>query len=148
MSSNFDWEWIGNIWEERERKKMQETFEHFHKSKEWGMIFMIYEAGDCFEIVIRVVREKRSYISGRGWKKSYLTPEQLKSVQEKKQELEQKKEALPAEQSKKNYEWAIFRQGLEFLPMTGTITACSPEEAERILRGGERCWNTGITVFY
>ena len=109
---------------------------------------MIYEAGDCFDIVIREVREKRSYLHGRGWKKSYLTPEQLKSVQEKQQELEQEKKVLPAEQSKQTYKWGIICRDTG-LHMDGEITAHSPEEAERILRLGWRwIWNAGITVFY
>ena len=55
MSSNFDWEWTGNQkrWTEDERKKMQEAFDHFHQSKEWDMICVIYEVDDCFDIVIR-----------------------------------------------------------------------------------------------
>ena len=85
MSSKFDQDLIAMKKElaEEERKKMQEAFDSFHKSESWSMICMIYEAGDCFDIVIRVVKEKYSYLHGRGWKKSYLTPEQLKSVQEK-----------------------------------------------------------------
>ena len=131
---------------EEERKKMQEAFDSFHKSEDWSMICMIYEAGDCFDIVIREVKEKYSYLHGRGWKKSYLTPEQLKSVQEKQQELEQEKKVLPAEQSKQTYKWGIICRDTG-LHMDGEITAHSPEEAERILRRGER-WNAGITVFY
>lgn len=38
---------------EEERNEMQEAFDHFHKSKEWNMICIIYEAGDCLDIVIR-----------------------------------------------------------------------------------------------
>lgn len=131
---------------EEERKKMQEAFDSFHKSEDWSMICMIYEAGDCFDIVIREVKEEYSYLHGRGWKKSYLTPEQLKSVQEKQQELEQEKKVLPAEQSKQTYKWGIICRDTG-LHMDGEITAHSPEEAERILRRGER-WNAGITVFY
>lgn len=150
MSSKFDQDLIAMKKEltEEERKKMQEAFDSFHKSKDWSMICMIYEAGDCFDIVIREVREKRSYLHGRGWKKSYLTPEQLKSVQEKQQELEQEKKVLPAEQSKQTYKWGIICRDTG-LHMDGEITAHSPEEAERILRLGWRwIWNAGITVFY
>lgn len=43
MSSNFDLKWLEEQnWAaaEKERKEMQEAFERFHKSKEWGMICM------------------------------------------------------------------------------------------------------------
>ena len=149
MSSKFDQDLIAmkKEWAEEERKEMQEAFDSFHKSKEWGMICMINEVNDFFDIVIRIAREKRSYLRGIGWEKSYLTPEQLKSVQEKQQELEQeKKEVLPVEQSTNIYKWGIICRDTG-LHMDGEITAHSPEEAERILRRGER-WNTGITVFY
>ena len=135
---------------EEERNEMQEAFDHFHKSKEWNMICIIYEAGDCLDIVIRD-EEDIDYrcLYGHGWKKSYLTPEQLKFVQEKQQELEQEKKMLPAEQSKKTYKWGIIcRDLLMGICKDGEITAYSPEEAERILRLGELHWNTGITVFY
>lgn len=136
---------------EEERNEMQEAFDHFHKSKEWNMICIIYEAGDCLDIVIRD-EEDINYrcLYGHGWKKSYLTPEQLKFVQEKQLELEQeKKEVFPAEQSKKTYQWGIIcRDQLMGICKDGIITAHSPEEAERILRLGENNWNTGITVFY
>lgn len=151
MSSKFDQDLIAIKKElaEEERKKMQEAFDSFHKSESWSMICMIYEAGDCFDIVIREVKEKYSYLHGRGWKKSYLTPEQLKSVQEKQQELEQEKKVLPAEQSKQTYKWGIIcRDQVMGICKDGEITAHSPEEAERRLRLGERHWNTGITVFY
>lgn len=151
MSSKFDQDSIAmkKEWAEEERKKMQEAFDSFHKSESWSMICMIYEAGDCFDIVIRGVKEKYSYLHGRGWKKSYLTPEQLKSVQEKQQELEQEKKVLPAEQSKQTYKWGIIcRDQVMGICKDGKITAHSPEEAERILRQGELHWNTGITVFY
>lgn len=137
MSSKFDQDLIAmkKEWAEEERKKMQEAFDSFHKSKEWSMICMIYEAGDCFDIVIREVREKRSYLRylhylhGRGWEKSYLTPEQLKSVQEKQQELEQeKKEVLPEKQSENTYKWGIICQDTG-LHMDGEITAHSPHIA-------------------
>ena len=139
---------------EEERYEMQEAFDRFHKSKEWNMICMIYEAGDCLDIVIRdeenIKYRKYRCLYGHGWKKSYLTPEQLKFVQGKQLELEQeKKEVFPAEQSKKTYQWGIIRHvGCLREMMDGTITAHSPEEAERILRLGENNWNTGITVFY
>ncbi|MEI3037456.1 MAG: hypothetical protein V8T90_00120 [Victivallales bacterium] len=98
---------------EEERYEMQEAFDRFHKSKEWNMICMIYEAGDCLDIVIRdeenIKYRKYRCLYGHGWKKSYLTPEQLKFVQEKQLELEQeKKEVFPAEQSKKTYQWGII----------------------------------------
>ena len=139
---------------EEERYEMQEAFDRFHKSKEWNMICMIYEAGDCLDIVIRdeenIKYRKYRCLYGHGWKKSYLTPEQLKFVQEKQLELEQeKKEVFPAEQSKKTYQWGIIcRDQLMGIWKDGIITAHSPEEAERILRLGENNWNTGITVFY
>ena len=150
MSSNFDLKWLEEQnWAAavEERKEMQEAFERFHKSKEWGMICMINEVNDFFDIVIRIAREKRSYLSGTGWKKSYLTPEQLKSVQEKQQELEQeKKEVLPVEQSTKIYKWGITVYGGTC--SDGIVIAHSPEEAERMLRLEELLWNTEITVFY
>ena len=135
---------------EEERKEMQEAFEHFHKSKEWGMICMINEVNDFFDIVIRDEEDINCRcLYGKGWKKSYLTPEQLKSVQEKQQELEQEKKVLPAEQSKQTYKWGIIcRDQVMGICKDGKITAHSPEEAERILRQGELHWNTGITVFY
>lgn len=86
--------WIGNLKErpEDECRKMQEAFERSHNSKEWGMICMIYEADDCLDIVIRDEEDiNLRCLCGVGWKKSYLTPEQLKSIQEKQQELEQEK---------------------------------------------------------
>ena len=150
MSSKFDQDLIAMKKElaEEERKKMQEAFDSFHKSKDWSMICMIYEAGDCFDIVIREVREKRSYLHGRGWKKSYLTPEQLKSIQEEQQRLEQKKEEVPPEeQSENTYQWGMICRDTG-LRMDGRITARSPEEAERILRRDKYHMNTGITVFY
>lgn len=135
---------------EEERKEMQEAFERFHKSKEWGMICMINEVNDFFDIVIRDEEDINCRcLYGKGWKKSYLTPEQLKSVQEKQQELEQEKKVLPAEQSKQTYKWGIIcRDQVMGICKDGKITAHSPEEAERILRQGELHWNTGITVFY
>lgn len=144
--------WIGNRKErpEDERRKMQEAFDRFHNSKEWGMICMIYEADDCLDIVIRDEEDiNLRCLCGVGWKKSYLTPEQLKLVQEKQQELEQEKKELPAEQSKQTYQWgSIVHDSLMGICKDGTISAHSPEEAERILRSKEFHWNTGITVFY
>ena len=51
MSSKFDQDLIAMKKElaEEERKKMQEAFDSFHKSEDWSMICMIYEAGDCFD---------------------------------------------------------------------------------------------------
>lgn len=152
MSSNFDLEWIAlkKKLAEEERKEMQEAFERFHKSKEWGMVCMIYESDDYFDIVIRDEEDINCRcLYGKGWKKSYLTPEQLKSVQEAQQRLEQEKKELPAEQSKQTYKWGIICQDpLMGICKDGYITALSPEEAEHILRLEERHWNTGITVFY
>ena len=160
MLSKVDWEeWLKEkkIWtaaaeEEEERKEMQAAFDCFHKSESWGMICMINEINDFFDIVIRIAREKRSYLSGTAWKKSYLTPEQLKSVQEKQQELEQeKKEVLPVEQSTKIYKWGITVYYSRWFGGTcgdGIVIAHSPEEAERMLRLEELRWNTEITVFY
>lgn len=151
MVSNFMREWLGKPRRqpEDEQKKMQEAFERFHNSKEWGMICMIYEADDCLDIVIRDEEDiNLRCLCGVGWKKSYLTPEQLKSIQEKQQELEQeKKEVLPAEQSEKTYQWGIICRDTG-LHMDGEITAHSPEEAERKLRLGELHRNASITVFY
>ena len=152
MSSNFDWEWTGiqKRWTEDERKKMQEAFDHFHQSKEWDMICVIYEVDDCFDIVIRDEEDINCRcLHGEVWEKVYLTPEQLKSVQEAQQRLEQEKKELPAEQSKQTYKWGIICQDpLMGICKDGYITALSPEEAEHILRLEERHWNTGITVFY
>lgn len=153
MSFHFDRERIEKqkTRTEEEREKMQEAFDRFHKSKGWGMICMIYEADDCLDIVIRNEEDiNLRCLYGAGWKKSYLTPEQLKSVQEKQQELEQeKKEVLPAEQSEKTYQWGIIcRDPVMGICKDGIVRAHSPEEAERILRSGEYHWNTGITVFY
>lgn len=135
---------------EEERKEMQEAFEHFHKSKEWGMICMINEVNDFFDIVIRDEEDINCRcLYGKGWKKSYLTPGQLQSIQEELQRLEQEKKVLPAEQSKQTYKWGIIcRDQVMGICKDGKITAHSPEEAERILRQGELHWNTGITVFY
>ena len=84
MSSNFDLKWLEEQnWAAavEERKEMQEAFERFHKSKEWGMVCMIYESDDYFDIVIRDEEDINCRcLYGQGWKKSYLTPEQLKSV--------------------------------------------------------------------
>ena len=137
-------------WAEEERKEMQEAFEHFHKSKEWGMICMINEVNDFFDIVIRDEEDINCRcLYGKGWKKSYLTPGQLQSIQEELQRLEQEKKVLPAEQSKQTYKWGIIcRDQVMGICKDGKITAHSPEEAERILRQGELHWNTGITVFY
>ena len=154
MSSNFDWEWTGNQkrWTEDERKKMQEAFDHFHQSKEWDMICVIYEVDDCFDIVIRDEEDINCRcLHGEVWEKAYLTPEQLKSVQEAQQRLEQEKKVVsPEEQSEKTYQWGIICQEDPLMRRCkdGYITAQSPEEAERRLRLGERHWNTGITVFY
>ena len=144
--------WNGNLKErpEDECRKMQEAFERSHNSKEWGMICMIYEADDCLDIVIRDEEDiNLRCLCGVGWKKSYLTPEQLKSIQEKQQELEQeKKEVLPAEQSEKTYQWGIIcRDSLMRRCMDGIVRAHSPEEAERVLRQKYGCEGT-ITVFY
>ncbi len=153
MVSNFDWEWPATQKRrpEDERKKMQEAFEHFQNSKEWGMICMIYEADDCFDIVIRD-EEKISCrcLHGEVWEKAYLTPEQLKSIQEKQQDLQQEKKMLPAEeQSEKTYQWGIIcRDSLMRICKDGIVRAHSPEEAERKLRLGELHRNAGITVFY
>ena len=90
MSSNFDWEWTGNQkrWTEDERKKMQEAFDYFHQSKEWDMICVIYEVDDCFDIVIRDEEDINCRcLHGEVWEKAYLTPEQLKSIQEEQQRL-------------------------------------------------------------
>lgn len=157
MLSKVDWEeWLEEkkIWTaEEERKEMQTAFDCFHKSESWGMICMINEINDFFDIVIRIAREKRSYLRGTGWKKSYLTPEQLKSVQEKQQELEQeKKKCYPVEQSTKIYKWGITVYYSRWFGGTCgdgiVIIAHSPEEAERMLRLEELLWNTEITVFY
>lgn len=55
MVSNFKREWLGKPRRqpEDERKKMQEAFERFHNSKEWGMICMIHEVDGFLDIVIR-----------------------------------------------------------------------------------------------
>ena len=155
MSSNFDLKWLEEQnWAAavEERKEMQEAFERFHKSKEWGMICMINEVNDFFDIVIRDEEDINCRcLYGQGWKKSYLTPEQLKSVQEAQQRLEQEKKVVsPEEQSEKTYQWGIICQEDPLMRRCkdGYITAQSPEEAERRLRLGERHWNTGITVFY
>lgn len=154
MSSNFDLKWLEEQnWAAavEERKEMQEAFERFHKSKEWGMVCMIYESDDYFDIVIRDEEDINCRcLYGQGWKKSYLTPEQLKSVQEAQQRLEQeKKEVPPEKQSENTYQWGIICQDpLMGICKDGYITALSPEEAEHILRLEERHWNTGITVFY
>lgn len=80
---------------EEERYEMQEAFDRFHKSKEWNMICMIYEAGDCLDIVIRdeenIKYRKYRCLYGHGWKKSYLTPEQLNFIQAEQRELEQQR---------------------------------------------------------
>lgn len=115
MSSNFDLKWLEEQnWAaaEKERKEMQEAFERFHKSKEWGMICMINEVNDFFDIVIRDEEDINCRcLYGQGWKKSYLTPEQLKSVQEAQQRLEQEKKVVsPEEQSEKTYQWGIICQ--------------------------------------
>ena len=52
---------------EEERNEMQEAFDHFHKSKEWNMICIIYEAGDCLDIVIRDEEEHRLPLSLWPW---------------------------------------------------------------------------------
>ena len=112
---------------------------------------MIYEADDCLDIVIRDEEDiTLRCLCGVGWKKSYLTPEQLKSIQEKQQELEQeKKEVLPAEQSEKTYQWGIIcRDPGMGIYKDGIVRAHSPEEAERKLRLGELHRNASITVFY
>lgn len=149
MSSKFDQDLIAMKKElaEEEQKEMQAAFDCFHKSESWNMICMINEINDFFDIVIRIAREKRSYLSGTGWKKSYLTPEQLKSVQEKQQELEQeKKEVPPEKQSENTYKWGIICRDTG-LHMDGEITAHSPEEVICKLRGFHNCDQT-LTVFY
>lgn len=152
MSSKFDQDLIAmkKEWAEEERKEMQEAFDSFHKSKEWGMICMINEVNDFFDIVIRDEEDINCRcLYGKGWKKSYLTPGQLQSIQEELQRLEQeKKEVPPEKQSENTYKWGIICRDTG-LHMDGEITAHSPEEAERILRLGElHWWDTGITVFY
>ena len=151
MVSNFDGEWLGKQRRqpEDERKKMQEAFDHFHQSKEWDMICVIYEVDDCFDIVIRDEEDINCRcLHGEVWEKVYLTPEQLKSIQEEQQRLEQKEEEVPPEeQSENTYQWGMICRDTG-LRMDGRITARSPEEAERILRRDKYHMNTGITVFY
>ena len=87
-------------------------------------------------------------LHGEVWEKVYLTPEQLKSIQEEQQRLEQKEEEVPPEeQSENTYQWGMICRDTG-LRMDGRITARSPEEAERILRRDKYHMNTGITVFY
>ena len=153
MVSNFKREWLGKPRRqpEDERRKMQEAFDHFHNSKEWGMICMIYEADDCFDIVIRDEEEISCHcLHGEVWKKAYLTTEQLRFVLEEQQRLEQeKKEISQEEQSEKTYQWgAIGHDSLMGRCEDGIITARSPEEAERKLRLNGHFGDAGITVFY
>lgn len=95
--------WIGNLKErpEDECRKMQEAFDHFHTSKEWGMICMIHEVDGCLDIIIRDEQKPGlRCLCGVCWNKTYLTSEQLAWIQEKMCELKQKNSANPFSPSK------------------------------------------------
>ena len=153
MVSNFDGEWLGKQRRqpEDERKKMQEAFDHFHTSKEWGMICMIHEVDGFLDIVIRFDREQNTRgLCGVCWNKAHLTSEQLAQIQEKIQELELRKnestvQHSPEKQSRQSvYQWGIIDN---WMCRDGVISASSPEEAERMLRNSGNVDAT-ITVFY
>ena len=153
MVSNFDGEWLGKQRRqpEDERKKMQEAFDHFHTSKEWGMICMIHEVDGCLDIIIRD-EQKPGFqcLCGVCWNKTYLTSEQLAWIQEKLCELKQKNSANPFSPSKAScsgkhtYNWGCIDS---WKCRDGEVSASSPEEAERILRRTCGCEGS-ITVFY
>ncbi len=135
-----------------ESEQFQEAFEDFRQSDKWGMICMINDVGEFFDIVIRDEDDPEyKCLCGVCWGKQYLTQEQLIIINNKQQVPERQRKALSfGHIFPRTYEFGIHKReekGFCNMHLDGAIKAHSPEGAESKLRAEYGPYAV-ITVFY